>query len=65
MDKGELFVKKPMTLDEAADLYDKRNTGRAARTYPIEAVIVWLQTQKDVRYDPDSDEFFYEGKDDG
>ena len=40
-------ISKALTWDDLANLYDKTNSGRLARTLPMEKVFDWAERQKD------------------
>lgn len=40
--------KMKITLNQLADIFDKYNTGRKARTLPIEVVVDWAERRKDL-----------------
>jgi len=39
-----------MTMEELADIYDKCNYGRKARTLPMEQVMQWAEQREDLFY---------------
>jgi len=40
-------LSKALTWDNLADIYDKTNHGRKARTLPMDEVFKWAERQKD------------------
>mgnify|MGYP003524898375 CR=1 FL=1 len=40
--------KKQLTMDEIADIYDKKQPGRKARTLPMERVLSWAEKRTDI-----------------
>lgn len=51
--------KKPLTLDQLADIYDANHSGRKARTLPIDTIIDWAIAHKNcVNYNKVKDEFY-------
>ena len=40
-------ISKALTWDDLANLYDETNSGRPARTLPMEKVFDWAKQQKD------------------
>ncbi len=48
----------PLALEELADIYDEKNTGRRARTLPIDTILDWAETRSDIFYiHPENDTF--------
>jgi len=42
-----MINEKALTWEELADLYDKTNNGRKARTLPMDRVFKWAEEQKE------------------
>jgi len=49
---------KPLTWNDLANLYDERTNNRKARTLPMETVLLWVETQADILYNDELDEFY-------
>jgi len=49
---------KPLTWNDLANLYDERTNNRKAKTLPMETVLLWVETQADILYNDELDEFY-------
>ena len=47
MEKIAEKLSKALTWEDLADVYDKENNGRKARTLPMDDVFKWFAKQKD------------------
>ncbi len=43
-------MNKSITWEELANVYDKNNNGRKARTLPMDSVFEWGKKRKDIFY---------------
>ncbi len=50
---------KPLTNNDIADLYDKKNPGASARATRIDKVMEWAMKQEEIDYDEENDLFYW------